>query len=75
MNHDETMLCFYCNNSVCDCVERIECTQAGEIGHLSCGWCTSCKLPEFECGCRVRMMRQSDSKALKFTDISGVSSA
>ena len=33
-----------------DDLERVNCEQAGRIGHLSCGWCAICDGPMFECG-------------------------
>lgn len=60
-NHDETVRCFYCNNTDCDCIERIECSSAGEIGHISCGWCVPCKGPQFECACRLQQTYQETS--------------
>ena len=62
MNHDETATCIYCgHDDGCDCVERIECTESGKIGHMSCGWCVGCRCPQFECGCRVRNLYQENS--------------
>jgi len=36
-----------------DDLERVNCDQVGEIGHLSCGWCSSHDGPMFECGCGI----------------------
>lgn len=33
-----------------DDLERVNCDKVGEIGHYSCGWCTQCHRPVFECG-------------------------
>lgn len=36
-----------------DDLERVNCEKAGEIGHWYCGWCDSCDMPRFQCGCRA----------------------
>jgi len=33
-----------------DDLERCNCDQEGQIGHLCCGWCPDCDMPRFECG-------------------------
>lgn len=33
-----------------DDLERVNCEEAGTIGHQSCGWCEICDRPRFECG-------------------------
>ena len=38
-----------------DDMERVNCEQMGEIGHLSCGWCAVHDQPMFECGCGIRL--------------------
>ena len=38
-----------------DDLERVNCPDSGDIGHLSCGWCDLHQGPMFECGCGVRM--------------------
>lgn len=37
-----------------DDLERVNCDKAGQLGHLSCGWCARHDAPMFECGCSVR---------------------
>ena len=37
-----------------DDLERVNCRKAGQVGHLSCGWCFKCDGPCFHCPCRVR---------------------
>jgi hypothetical protein len=37
-----------------DDLERVNCNQAGETGHWSCGWCDEHYAPRFECGCRKK---------------------
>ena len=32
-------------------LERVNCVFAGQIRHLSCGWCETCDVPRFECSC------------------------
>lgn len=34
-----------------DDLERLNCDQAGEIGHGGCGFCPDHKKPRFVCGC------------------------
>lgn len=34
-----------------DDLERANCTQAGQPGHLQCGICVVHRKPLFECGC------------------------
>jgi hypothetical protein len=46
--------CVWCGAAECDCEERIECSQAGEIGHMACGWCDDCDAPMFQCLHSVR---------------------
>ena len=36
-----------------DDLERINCKQAGEIGHTMCGWCDIHDRPIFECSCKA----------------------
>lgn len=35
---------------VYDDLARVNCTKAGEIGHLQCGWCEEHDKPRFQCG-------------------------
>lgn len=30
---------------------RVNCVNAGEIGHKNCGWCHKCNLPKYSCSC------------------------
>lgn len=40
--------CKWCgNNTGCDCEERMQCTKAGEIGHMLCGVWPECGCPRF----------------------------
>jgi uncharacterized OB-fold protein len=32
-----------------DDLERVNCPNAGRVGHYSCGWCEKCDKPYFEC--------------------------
>ncbi len=32
-----------------DDLERVNCKDAGEVFHFSCGWCSVCDLPRFQC--------------------------
>ena len=32
-----------------DDLERANCSKAGEIGHMNCGWCYTSNLPKFQC--------------------------
>ena len=34
-----------------DDLERVNCPDAGELGHWYCGWCPEHDKPRFECGC------------------------
>jgi hypothetical protein len=34
-----------------DDLERVNCKEAGTIGHSQCGWCLYHSRPRFECGC------------------------
>lgn len=34
-----------------DELEKCNCPRAGEIGHLTCGWCYDCNLPMSMCRC------------------------
>ncbi len=36
-----------------DDLERVNCDKAGQVGHLSCGWCQKCDGPCFHCPCSV----------------------
>ena len=36
----------------CDDLERVNCSDAGGVGHFMCGWCDACGRPRFECGHR-----------------------
>jgi hypothetical protein len=33
-----------------DDLDRANCTEAGTVGHQSCGWCDMCDKPRFVCG-------------------------
>lgn len=33
-----------------DDLERCNCDNAGQVGHLMCGWCDLCNKPRFICG-------------------------
>lgn len=35
-------------------LDRINCPNAGQIGHYACGWCDFHSQPVIVCGCRVR---------------------
>ena len=35
--------------------ERINCNKAGQLGHMSCGWCPDHNLPRWECLCKAGM--------------------
>ncbi len=37
-----------------DDLDRVNCLEAGNIGHWQCGWCMHHDKPRFMCGCRVR---------------------
>ena len=37
----------------CDDLERVNCSEAGTLTHMSCGWCDSCDGPRFECACAI----------------------
>jgi hypothetical protein len=55
-------MCEWCGadkRSECDCDDRITCKAAGEVGHLSCGWCEKCDGPELVCGCRVKRFNEA----------------
>ena len=41
-----------------DDLERVNCNQAGEIGHISCGWCHKCDGPCFQCLCGVELFNE-----------------
>ncbi len=32
-----------------DDLDRVNCTQVGPVGHVSCGWCDVCDAPAFQC--------------------------
>lgn len=32
-----------------DDLERVNCSEAGKIGHQQCGWCEKCDAPRFQC--------------------------
>lgn len=34
-----------------DDLERVNCLDAGKVGHSQCGWCHIHNSPRFECGC------------------------
>lgn len=34
-----------------DDLERVNCDQVGEIGHMTCGWCHTHNAPAFWCEC------------------------
>ena len=38
-----------------DDLERVNCSTAGECGHMLCGWCDTCRLPRTACGCIARV--------------------
>lgn len=40
------MVCKWCNDTDCDCQERIDCDQVGEDGHTMCG-VRACGCPRF----------------------------
>lgn len=42
-----------------DDLERVNCSQAGEIGHWSCGWCATHDLPVFMCGCHFKEVKRT----------------
>lgn len=44
-----------------DDLERVNCKQAGEIGHLCCGWDEISDKPELETMRRARSLNQSRS--------------
>jgi len=46
--------CEFCGSfSRCDCLERLHCPKAGEMGHLQCGPCLQDPTsPRFACGHR-----------------------
>lgn len=33
-----------------DDLERVNCPDAGKVGHFGCGWCNGCNKPAYECG-------------------------
>lgn len=33
---------------------RVNCLDAGKVGHYKCGWCESHGSPRFQCGCLAR---------------------
>lgn len=37
---------------ILDELERVNCENAGEIGHFDCGICLECNFPNFSCQCR-----------------------
>lgn len=37
-----------------DDLERVNCDQAGTLGHQGCGWCNTHNKPNFICGCGMR---------------------
>lgn len=37
-----------------DDLQRVNCLQAGEVGHNDCGWCSICDHPKFECICPAK---------------------
>lgn len=44
--------CKWCgetDNISCDCQERIDCKNKGNLGHQQCGWCEYHKQPKFLC--------------------------
>jgi hypothetical protein len=34
-----------------DDLHRVNCKEAGAVGHFFCGWCLEHQKPKFECGC------------------------
>lgn len=45
-----------------DDLERANCPSAGEPMHRMCGWCNSCDMPMWVCGCG--MSRLCDAKGI-----------
>ena len=41
--------CYFCGAEECDCIERIECKEAGTDGHMFCGICAKHGVPRFRC--------------------------
>ena len=37
-----------------DDLDRVNCEEAGTVGHLCCGWCEKHDGPMFQCGCRAK---------------------
>jgi hypothetical protein len=37
---------------ISDDLDRCNCTEAGLLGHTSCGWCLNCDKPRFMCRCQ-----------------------
>jgi hypothetical protein len=35
-----------------DDLDRVNCAQAGKVGHNDCGWCEACDRPKFMCLCK-----------------------
>lgn len=48
-----------------DDLERVNCPDAGKIGHRSCGWCKNCNLPVFECFCEVERKENGTYRTIK----------
>jgi hypothetical protein len=45
-----------------DDLDRCNCSKAGELCHMNCGWCHECNLPVFECGHIKINLNTIDSK-------------
>lgn len=35
---------------IMDDLERVNCPDAGKVGHYFCGWCEQCDKPRWHCG-------------------------
>ena len=44
----------------CDDLHRVNCTEAGSVGHFMCGWCDECGLPRFMCGHLARRTEEAE---------------
>ena len=45
-----------------DDLERVNCTQLGQVGHQQCGWCPKCNLPRFCCGHNLTLKKEDAVK-------------
>lgn len=54
-----------------DDLERVNCEQAGEVGHWSCGWCPEHNLPRFEPDCVLFHLAKEEEDAGGFPGITG----